>query len=235
MPSLTLFSVVPCKFLPFLPFQSSSSRTSADGNCLYNSASLFLVGDESLSTVLRILTCSELFLHAAFYSNHPYLKSQSESFESSNTALTMALSDKSTPFYGDKDHKNSVKGEALHMSRNGISSSLMCILGLSSVLRRRISSYFPPSTKPELDNIMNGDIDQRGGASFDGALHLLWNAMYHKGSKDFKPNHFVPLNPKVLVSSFSLSRSKVHFSNARVVSKEAEVDFVAYLRIILYF
>ena len=130
-----------------------------------NSASSFLVGDESLSSVLRILMCSELFLHAEFYGNHPYMKSKSEFFDSSNAAFTMALCDKLVPIYGEKDHANSIEEEALHMPRNSVWLSLMCILGLSSVLRQCISSYYPKSTKPEVEKLMNGDIDPREGSS----------------------------------------------------------------------
>lgn len=71
---------------------------------------------------------------------------------------------------------------------------------------------------------MNGDIDPRKGAHFNGSLHLLWNATHRKGSKDFKPNHFVPLNPEGSVGSFSLSQSKIDFSHAKVVSKGTEVS-----------
>ena len=57
------------KSVNFLPH-----RTSADGNCLFNPASLVATGDESLSTTLRILVCIELFLNAKFYAYHPYLE-----------------------------------------------------------------------------------------------------------------------------------------------------------------
>ena len=63
-------------FYKFRYYQSVNflpHRTSADGNCLFNSASLVVTGDESLSTTLRILVCIELFLNAKFYAYHPYL------------------------------------------------------------------------------------------------------------------------------------------------------------------
>ena len=45
------------------------------GNCLYSSASLVLVGDNSLVEELRAMTCIERFLNAEFYSKHPLLTS----------------------------------------------------------------------------------------------------------------------------------------------------------------
>ena len=66
-------------------------RTSADGNCLFNSASLVVTGDESLS--IRILVCIELFLNANFYAYHPHLEDAKERslFDSDNTPLKYAL------------------------------------------------------------------------------------------------------------------------------------------------
>ena len=46
-------------------------KTSGDGNCLYRSASLILVGNEDLHLLLRLLTAIELFLHASYYAMHP--------------------------------------------------------------------------------------------------------------------------------------------------------------------
>jgi hypothetical protein len=42
-----------------------------DGSCLFNSASLFLVGDESLSLTLRVATIHELLSHPEAYLNIP--------------------------------------------------------------------------------------------------------------------------------------------------------------------
>ena len=38
-------------------------KATADGNCLFNSTSILLVGDESASHMLRLLTAVELFLN----------------------------------------------------------------------------------------------------------------------------------------------------------------------------
>ena len=46
-------------------------NVTADGNCLYNSASVLANGDESLSNILRLLTAAELYLHSDFYAHHP--------------------------------------------------------------------------------------------------------------------------------------------------------------------
>jgi hypothetical protein len=45
-------------------------KVTADGNCLYNSASVLVTGDQSLSNILRLLTAVELYLHSHFYAHH---------------------------------------------------------------------------------------------------------------------------------------------------------------------
>ena len=46
-------------------------KATGNGNWLFNSASILLIGDESLHGVLRLLTAAEIFLHNNFYGNHP--------------------------------------------------------------------------------------------------------------------------------------------------------------------
>lgn len=45
-------------------------KVSGDRNCLYNSASVLIKGDETLSGTLRVLTACELYFSAEFYANH---------------------------------------------------------------------------------------------------------------------------------------------------------------------
>ncbi|KAJ8318420.1 hypothetical protein KUTeg_003511 [Tegillarca granosa] len=50
-----------------LPTDSVANKTTGNDNCFYNAASLFICGNESLNTCLRLLTASELFLNANNY------------------------------------------------------------------------------------------------------------------------------------------------------------------------
>ncbi|KAJ7391232.1 hypothetical protein OS493_019363 [Desmophyllum pertusum] len=54
-----------------IPADLVPTKVTGDGNCLFNSASINLVGNEDLSVILRLLTAAELYLHANFYANHP--------------------------------------------------------------------------------------------------------------------------------------------------------------------
>ena len=138
-------------------------RTSADGNCLFNSASLVVTEDESLSTTLRILVCIELFLNAKFYAYHPYLEDAEERslFDSDNTPFTYALSESSAPRFGDNDRQSCVRKEAIFMAHIKEWASLICILARSTVIRRNICSYYPIIGLPAIEQLMNGEINPR--------------------------------------------------------------------------
>ena len=76
------------------------SRTSANGNCLYNAASLAVIGSERLSLYLRGLTSIELYLEFSFYSSHPLIEERFEAgaFHSWKNAFAMCLSDEALGF-----------------------------------------------------------------------------------------------------------------------------------------
>ncbi|KAL3873416.1 hypothetical protein ACJMK2_036536 [Sinanodonta woodiana] len=44
--------------------------TTGDGNCLHNAISILLLGNESLATLLRYLTCIQLVKNMDAYMNH---------------------------------------------------------------------------------------------------------------------------------------------------------------------
>ncbi|XP_065667543.1 uncharacterized protein LOC136087862 [Hydra vulgaris] len=46
-------------------------RSEASRSCMYSSASLFFVADNTLMNVLRVLTSLEIYIHADYYCKHP--------------------------------------------------------------------------------------------------------------------------------------------------------------------
>ena len=61
-------SLIPEDFNEWLPLVSTPN-----GNCLFNSASILLKGDESLAGILHLLTVSELFGYVFFVMKRPSL------------------------------------------------------------------------------------------------------------------------------------------------------------------
>lgn len=123
-----------------------------DGNCLFNSASIWLTGNESIAPTLRMLTAAELFAHSDFCSTHPQLpRCAQEADFSAGTLVTIFLSNKKAEevFNGDKKKINSaIEMLALETAKPYEYASPFVILALASVLGRPIFSVYPdiPST-----------------------------------------------------------------------------------------
>ena len=186
-------NLVTTKSVNFIPH-----RTSADGNCLFNSASLVVTGDESLSATLRILVCIELFLNAKFYAYHPYQEDAEERslFDYDNTPFTYALSESSAPRFGDDDRQSCVRKEAIFMALIKEWASLICILALSTVIRRKICSYYPIIGLPAIEQLMNEGINPRLTCEYNDVFDVLWfrdSNFVNTDGKAYEPIHFVPL------------------------------------------
>ena len=95
---------------------------SGDGNCLFNSLSVGLVGHEKLATEIRVRTCLEMVLNRHAYYDGPNAKKNERLLEvtdSYDEACTAA-------------------------SRKGAFSSAWTMLAAATVLGRPIQSVFPP-------------------------------------------------------------------------------------------
>ena len=57
-------------------------KSTGNGNCLYNSASLLLCGNESRSEGLRILVAGELYFNAEYYADHEIFRNTVRTFRS---------------------------------------------------------------------------------------------------------------------------------------------------------
>ena len=60
--------IIPSKYADLVPI-----RSTGDGNCLFNSASLAICQNESRAFELRLRTCLELAKNRNFYKTHPVL------------------------------------------------------------------------------------------------------------------------------------------------------------------
>ena len=172
-----------------------SSETSDD--CLYSSASIVLVGDNTLVEELRAMTCIELFLNAEHYSKHPIFSQvfdkHSNLFSSIETLLKISVSDAS--FNTGLLANNLVKHEAIHNCRQNEWSSFLCILGLSTVIARPICCYYPDFVGLDKYSVLfNQHVCPRFFSNSTDDINILFcqKSPMSKGMH-FIPNHFVPL------------------------------------------
>ena len=137
-----------------IPKNLSPKKTTADGNCLYFSASISLTGTEALAHVLRLLVAAELYLEADFYVHHPYFKERLEATNYSKTTLfAIALS---TDYENVKNRRDVVLKEAKLTCRNGKWGAMLQIMALTSVVGRPIFEVYPNTANQAVRSFCHG-------------------------------------------------------------------------------
>ena len=169
-------------------------ESSGDGNCLFNSVSICLTGDESKAKVLRKATAIELFIHADQYMNHPKLHNaaQDPTMFSSNiyTLGATLLAPDASCF--ELDHLGAFKREAmLTLTPKGWMGQL-AVMALASLLSCQIYSTYPdvnPTFRPFYGLVK----------PLKRCIHpeicILWSRTggFDKNAQAFECNHVVPL------------------------------------------
>lgn len=167
------------------------ANTTANGNCLYNAASYFLIQEELLAVQLRLATIIELMAYA-----NEYL--QLEVFEKDYSYSDEAFSNSRN--YQSKRYKNKAPfiAEIMKMSCIGAWCSLGAFYGLASVLERPIQSIYPPVKSSILRDFTR--IIKPRQEKYNIPITILWSiaGISEKESKEllpnsiyFKSNHFV--------------------------------------------
>ena len=207
-------------------------RSTPNGNCLYNSCSLSIIGDECLSLHLRCLSTIELLLHSGYYASHPQTSGLIRDGKplDENTLFTLMLSQTAFKVFEKNNKKLCVQAEAIHNAKSFTFSSMLCMLALSSVLGMTIESYYPVGSGSDIggNNIyeyfFNRTISPRTSAlASNHKIHILCCSttpanFLGKGKHSLPYNHYVPLLPKNLHNvDFSMPDC---FSE---ISKEASV------------
>ena len=152
-------------------------RSEPSGNCLYSS----------------VLTSMELYLNANFYCKHPVILSQFDKYGDQicsrfNNLLPLCVSFESVD--SDACGDQLVEMEAISNCENKKWSSFLCMLGLASVTKRKMVSYYPDCGENRFQLLFNCLIEPRPPLKpccddlhvlfcFDGEI---------KSGETFKPN-----------------------------------------------
>ena len=174
--------------------------SSDNGNCLYNSCSIALIGNESLCHILRILASIEMLLNSDYYVRYP-LFLNADPFEcTENKFLVTLCHDASDIFSPDKqNYKECIQKEGILNLNNKRWSSLMCLLALSSAIGMQIRSIYPTTdihNTNRYEDMFNLVAIPSTYTNQNAVINILWS---RSGSLDntknvsFKPNHFVPV------------------------------------------
>src|ERR1044072_4460743 len=189
-----------CTLLPNEFNHYICADTTADGNCLYNAASYFLMQEELLSVQLRLSTVLELMAYA-----NDYLKL--EVFEKDYSYSDQAFKNANSERYKQPEYRNIAPfvAEVMSMCRVGAWSPLGALYGLASVLERPIQSIYPPINSSLLRGFTR--LIKPRQQKYDVAIAILWSvagvnekkAIKLLSSEYFAPNHFVGCYLKVFI------------------------------------
>ena len=165
---------------------------SPNGNCLYSSVSLLLfwnnlhVDDLTESPVINWALIKFNFLPCFFLSEHT---SWSEKY-------FFLMSIKNNTIDSDLQSEEAVKFEVVSNCRDKEWSSFLCLLAVSSVIKRKIFSHFPDCGDKIQKLLRNQIISPREECLSDTPLHILFcklGGLNLNQQKIFQANHFVPL------------------------------------------
>ena len=165
-------------------------RVSPDNNCLYNAASMFVVGNESIANILRLLTSIGLFCHSEYYSlqlDKIWDSLGKSHFTTKLSMLKTVLHFTSADNMVDcNDTKAAFRSEAELNCNTNEWSSLVCIMALSTV----INSIYSPKLNTRLYQLFTRIFKSRSEDASSKTLTLLWSTTENVATYT-RPNHFV--------------------------------------------
>ena len=199
--------LLPEGFKSWIPLSSK-----ADGNCLFNSASILLIGNETFSGILRLLTVAELFANSDFYADHPQIAECSQASGYSEWAIfNILLSDDSATkmFAGNPNNASrAIECLAKVSAKPYVFSSQFHILALASIIGRPIFSVYPHipgamAIKNAFHRICYPRESFMENSSLFAAdpVYIMWTRANISPLRGWTPNHFAPLVPKAHESS----------------------------------
>jgi len=167
-----------------------------NGDCLYSSTSLALFGDNRFVDELRAMVCIELFLNATFYINHPILESNKPS------SFSLLLSNKTFDIKCES-RERLVQFEAIHNCSSKTFSSLLSVLGLSTVIGRQIQMLYPDSGAVKFKSLFNSLISPKSSLNDSEILNILFFREGIQPGKLYQANHFVPIVVKNFIETYA--------------------------------
>ena len=177
-------------------------KSTGNGNCFFNSMSILLCGDESLSDLLRILVAGELHFYAEFYKDHEVFRKAKQTLsEVSEPAIfSVALSaDGDQTLMNTGNRTEAIKAEALAACERGAWSSLLHMMAMASVISRPVYSLYPKVEflyRPLVHGLLNPRIPCMQDEGKVGPLYVLWSrdgGLDSRPNAWYTPNHFVPV------------------------------------------
>lgn len=199
-------------------------KATGDGDCLFNSASRIVVGNESLCHLLRLLTILELYSYSNFYAKHPafqeYLNAGVANGYDEDTLFTLCLTALGAATWDGKDRISAIKAEAEGSSKEKVWCGMFHFMALASVLGRPLYSVYPNAGSRVREffhrKILPRNLDQ--GAQ--DMAYIMWSrdgALDSAPGTWYQPNHFIPIFrvPHRTNSNLATPREFQHVSESK--------------------
>ena len=176
---------------------SAVLKSSPDGNCLFNSVSIALIGDESLAATLREATSQKLSESTDIFSSHPALISAANITRRTDDYLFPHTLARCTQAILDdtKDRNAAIEAEATRLGKDGEWASLMGMMGVAEVIKRPICSIYPNVRHNKLRDLFHQSIIPTDKV-MEEPIYILWSregGLDSDANTKFVPNHFVPV------------------------------------------
>jgi len=145
-------------------------RSTGDGNCLFNSASLIIFGNEAFNLQLRLAVMIELMTYAQFYLQQQIFEQdiiyRDEAFDNENKVI------------GDHGFKkeNEYISELRLMCKPHSWNSMIAFFGLASVLHRPVESLFPTTNSELMNQTYNRTILPRQNINSLSQCIIMWTS-----------------------------------------------------------
>ncbi|EXX69086.1 uncharacterized protein OCT59_004738 [Rhizophagus irregularis] len=165
-------------------------RSTPDGNCFFNSASLIVFGNENFNIQLRLAVMVELMIHSQFYLQQKIFEQdiiyREEALNSGNSRII-------NNNYGFKKESEYIS-ELKLMCKPNSWNSMIAFFGLASVLHRPIESLFPNTNNKFMNQIYNRIILPRQNTKDLPKCIIMWSSCSAKQFQmTYQANHFVPV------------------------------------------
>lgn len=119
-------------------------KSTANGDCLFNSVSCLLVGNYSISYHFRLLTALELSMNNGYYAEHPKLQVSSSGSFCKATLFTICLSKLGMSVWDiSKNPTKAIQAEAQVASKPKEWAGMFHLMALASVIGWPIFSVYP--------------------------------------------------------------------------------------------
>jgi len=212
-------------------------KTTPNGDCLFNAASILLCGNESVAMLLRLLVAGELFINAPFYADHDvFIETTKTSTDLTfdtlfSIALTKAGEEK---FAETREKSEAVKAEVLVACTRGKWSSFIHVLGLASVVSKPLRSIYP-DVNFRFRSLIHRSVSPRTSPSLDQPcgnvepLNILWSRdgnFDHRPGVWFELNHFVPVISEEEVVQWPVKRANTSGTGCKTKQQGTLLSFM---------